>query len=375
MSKLKAGLIGCGNISDIYIKNAAQFNTFDIVACTDLNLDVAKQKANKYGIANVCKKDELISDPNIDLIINLTPPSSHAEVALEALYAGKHVYNEKPLSVSKEDAITILDTAESRGLMVGNAPDTFLGGGLQTCRKIIDEGLIGRPVSATAFMMNPGHEHWHPNPEFFYQEGGGPMFDMGPYYLTALVALMGPVERVTGSTKITHPERTITSQQKYGQKIKVATPTQINGVLDFKNGAVASIITSFDTLHHQLPHMEIYGTEGSMSVPDPNQFSGPVFIKRFDEKEWTEYPLSHGFTKNSRGLGTAEFAHSIINGQNPRASGSLANHVLDIMQGIHTASDQQQHYKITSICEQPKPLPEKINEGNFDQLLNLEKTF
>ncbi|MFG6150289.1 Gfo/Idh/MocA family protein [Halobacillus sp. B23F22_1] len=369
MNKLKAGLVGCGNISDIYIKNSACFNTFDIVACTDLNIDSAQQKAAQYNIPKVCGKDAIMKDESIDLILNLTPPSSHAEVALEALHAGKHVYGEKPLAISREEAGIILDTAKSKGLMVGNAPDTFLGGGLQTCRKLIDDGMIGKPVSATAFMMIPGHENWHPSPEFYYQKGGGPMFDMGPYYLTALVALMGPVERVTGSTKITYPVRTISSKPKFGQKIKVATPTQINGVLDFKNGAVASIITSFDTWHHRLPHIEIYGTEGSLSVPDPNEFSGPVYMRRFDEKQWTEQPLSHGFTSNKRGIGIAEFAHAILNGRHPRADGELAFHVLEIMQGIHEASDQQRHYEMSTVCEQPEAFPGGIDEKNFEQLL------
>ncbi|WP_082232991.1 Gfo/Idh/MocA family protein [Halobacillus massiliensis] len=370
MKSLKAGLVGCGHISDIYLQNARKFPSFEIVACTDLNEEAAQQKAVDYNIAKVCSREEMMNDRDIDFIINLTPPAVHAEVALEALHAGKHVYSEKPISISREDASQVLQTAKDKGLHVGNAPDTFLGGGLQTCRNLIDQGLIGRPVSATAFMMIPGHESWHPNPGFYYQKGGGPMFDMGPYYLTALVFLMGPVVRVTGSAKTTYSERTITSQPKSGQKIQVEIPTQINGVLDFKNGGVASIITSFDTWHHQLPPIEIYGTEGSLSVPDPNHFGGKVQIRRFDEQEWRDQPLTHGFTENSRGLGAAEFAQAIMNGESPRASGELALHVLDIMQGIHDASQQEKHYRIQSSCEQPKALPQGLEMENFVSMLH-----
>lgn len=357
MEKVKAGVVGCGNISEIYFKNAKRFDVFDIVACADLNVNLAKQRAQVFGIPKPCTTEELLADNEIDFIINLTTPKVHAKIALAALEAGKHVYGEKPLAVSREDGKRILETAKAKGLLVGSAPDTFLGGGIQTCKKLIDDGWIGEPVSATAFMMNPGHERWHPNPNFFYQEGGGPMFDMGPYYLTALISLMGPIKRVTGSTRITFPERTITSQPKYGEKIQVNTPTQINGVLDFKSGAIASIITSFDTWHHHLPNIEIYGTKGSLVVPDPNTFGGPVFVRRHDQNSWSEIPLTHGFTDNSRGIGVADMASSILEGRAPRADGELAFHVLDVMHGFKDASDKNKHYEPVSTCEQPSPLP------------------
>lgn len=377
MKKIKAGIVGCGNISSIYFENAKKFDVFDIVACADLDLERARQRAEEFNIEKAYSTDELIADPSIDIVINLTIPSVHAKVAIAALEAGKHVYGEKPLAVTREDGKRILETAKEKGLYAGNAPDTFLGGGIQTCRKLVDDGWIGKPVSATAFMMNPGHENWHPDPDFYYQEGGGPMFDMGPYYLTALVSLMGPVKRVTGSTKITFPERTITSKQKYGEKISVNTPTQINGVLDFQNGAVASIITSFDTFHHQLPHIEIYGTEGSMVVPDPNRFEGPVYIRRRDHQNWSEIPLTHGFTDNSRGLGVADMAHAILNEGTPRANDLLSYHILDIMHGFHDASENNRHYELTSICEQPAPLPAGISPETMYELLNSreQKTF
>ncbi|WP_077624690.1 Gfo/Idh/MocA family protein [Sediminibacillus massiliensis] len=373
MNKLNVGLIGCGNISSIYFKNIRKFRVVDIVACADLDLNRAQQRAEEYNIPKACSTEELIADPEIDLVINLTIPAVHAEIAVAALEAGKHVYGEKPLAVSLEDGRRIVELAEEKGLIAGNAPDTFLGGGIQTCRKLIDDGWIGEPVSATAFMMIPGHERWHPDPGFYYQEGGGPMFDMGPYYVTALVSLLGPVKRVTGSAKITYPERTITSEPKFGEKIQVNTPTQINGVLDFENGAVASIITSFDTWHHQLPYIEIYGTEGSLVVPDPNHFCGPVYVRRKEHTEWKEIPLTHRFTENSRGLGVADMAHAILGERKPRANAELAYHVLEVMHGFHIASEQDRHYYLKNSCSKPPAFPVGISAENFDELLLSEK--
>lgn len=359
---MKVGLIGCGNISSIYFKAGQVFEALDIVACADLNLDRAREKAEAYNIPKACTVQDLLNDPEIDLVLNLTIPKAHAEVAMAALAAGKHVYGEKPLSVSKEEGKNILDLAKKKGLLVGNAPDTFLGGGIQTCRKLIDEGWIGTPVAATAFMMCPGHESWHPDPEFYYQVGGGPMFDMGPYYLTALVNLLGPVTRVTGSARISYPERTITSQPKNGQKIKVEVPTHISGVLDFESGAIGTLITSFDVWHHHMPFIEIYGSEGSLRVPDPNTFGGPVLLKRHDAKEWSEMPLSHGFIENSRGLGLVDMIYALENQREQRANGDLAYHVLEMMHGFHEASEKGAHYWLSSTCQRPEAFPVGISE-------------
>jgi predicted dehydrogenase len=251
----------------------------------------------------------------------------------------------------------MLDLAQAKGLLVGCAPDTFLGGGLQTCRALLDSGAIGQPVAATAFMLSHGVEMWHPNPDFYYQPGGGPMFDMGPYYLTALVSMLGPVRRVTGSARITFPERTITSRPFHGQTITVNTPTHVAGVLDFANGAVATIVTSFDVWASQLPRIELYGSEGSMSLPDPNTFGGPVLLRRFDEQAWNEMPLTHGYTQNSRSLGVADMAYALRNGTPHRTNGALAYHVLDIMHAIHDASHEGRHVDLTSTCTIPAPLP------------------
>lgn len=355
--KTKVGIIGCGNISGIYFKNLQMFRNTQVVACADKLLERAQAKAEEHGVPRACMPDELLADAEIEIVVNLTIPIAHYDVCLAALEAGKHTHVEKPLSITREQGNRLIEMAKQKGLRVGAAPDTFLGAGIQTCRKLIDDGWIGEPVGATAFMLCHGHESWHPDPEFYYKVGGGPMFDMGPYYLTALVALLGPIHRVTGSARVTFPERTITSQPKYGTKVTVDTPTHIAGILDFDNGAVGTILTSFDVWHSTLPCIEIYGTEGSMSVPDPNGFGGPVKVRRRGAAEWATMPLSHGFAENSRGIGVADMAAGIKHGIPHRASGALANHVLEAMHGFHDASQQGKHYQMQTTCEQPAPLP------------------
>ena len=300
MKPAKVGIIGCGNISDIYFQAGKTFEAIDIAACADLIPERAQAKAEQHGIPKAVSPEALLSDPEIEIVLNLTIPKAHAEIAQKAVEAGKSAYNEKPLTITREDGRKLLATAKANGVRVGGAPDTFLGAGIQTCRKLIDDGAIGQPVAATAFMVCHGHESWHPDPEFYYKVGGGPMFDMGPYYLTALVNLLGPVKRVTGSARITFPERTITSQPKNGTVITVDTPTHIAGVMDFAGGAVVTIIQSFDVWAHGLPCIEIYGTEGSLKVPDPNGFGGPVLVRKPGQGDWTEAPLTHSYAANSR---------------------------------------------------------------------------
>ncbi len=364
---VKIGIIGCGNISGAYLQNGETFEILDIVACADIVLDRAREQAARYGVPKACSPDELLADPEIELVINLTIPAVHAEVGISAIEAGKHVYSEKPLAIEREDGLRLLQAAQAKGLRVGSAPDTFLGGGLQTCRKLIDDGEIGEPIGATAFMMGHGMEHWHPDPYFFYQPGAGPMFDMGPYYLTALAVLIGPVRRVTGSARITFPERTITSEPKYGQKIPVNTPTHIAGSMDYENGAVGTIITTFDVWASQLPRIEIYGTEGTLSVPDPNTFGGPVSIRRASEREWTQVPLTHDYTEQSRGIGVADMCHALRSGRQHRANGEMAYHVLDLMHAFHEASSESRHIQVESTYPRPAPLPLGLPAGVLDE--------
>ncbi|WP_078544678.1 Gfo/Idh/MocA family protein [Litchfieldia alkalitelluris] len=366
MRKIKAGIIGCGNISGIYFKAGNRFKDFEIIACADLELNRAQSKADEFRIKKAYTVEELLADPDVELVINLTIPQAHAEICLEALYSGKHVYVEKPLSISREDARQILDVAKEKGLLVGAAPDTFLGGGIQTCRNLLDEGVIGEVVAATAFMMIPGHERWHPDPAFYYQKGGGPMFDMGPYYLTALITLIGPIRRVSGTTRITYHNRMITSQPKHGESIHVETPTHIAGLIDFQNGAIGSIITSFDVWGTRLPHIEIYGSKGSLYVPDPNTFGGPVYVRKAGESSEVEVPLTHGYTDNSRGLGVADMANAMMTGKTHRANGEMAYHVLDVMQAFLDSSDQGSHIELSSSCKRPSPLPVGLVDGEVE---------
>lgn len=364
--KTGIGIVGCGNISGTYFNELKKYARLEVVACADLDLDRARQQAAQFQTPRACAVPELLADPAIEIVVNLTIPRVHGEIGLAALAAGKNVYNEKPLATCRDEAQRMLQLAKTKNLRVGGAPDTFLGGGIQTCRKLIDDGWIGRPVGATAFMTSAGHERWHPNPDFFYQPGGGPMFDMGPYYLTTLVCLLGPVTRVTGSAKITRPERLILSQPRAGERIKVNTPTHIAGIMDFACGAVGTILTSFDVCASQLPRIEIYGTEGSLSVPDPNGFGGPVLLHRANAEAWTPMPLSHGYTQNNRGVGVADMAAAIRSGRPHRASAELAHHVLDLMQSFLDASRDGRHISIQSACDRPAPLPPGLRDYTLD---------
>jgi predicted dehydrogenase len=311
-------------------------------------------------------------------MINLTTPDVHAEIGLVALRAGKSVYNEKPLAIGREDGRRLLAEAEARGLRVGCAPDTFLGGGLQTCRQLIDAGEIGAPVAATGLMFIQGPEAWHPDSGFLYRVGAGPLFDIGPYYLTALISLLGPIRRVTGSARITYPERTIGSGPKQGQTIPVETPTHVASILDFASGPVATLVTSFDVavsagaalnlydVGGALP--EIQGTTGTLSLPEPNTFGGPVRVRRLGEPGWREIPLTHAHTGNERGLGVADLAYALRTGRPHRANGELAYHVLDVMHAVLEASSSGRHIDLTSTCGRPAALPASFTEYQLEEL-------
>lgn len=366
MDAVNVGVIGCGNISGTYIKNLGGFKATRVIACADLDPKRAAAKAAEFGVPRACSTEELIADRDVDVVLNLTIPQAHAGVSRAALAAGKHIYSEKPLATAREDGRLVLDAARAHGRRVGCAPDTFLGGGLQTCRRVIDDGAIGEPVAAVAFMLSHGMESWHPDPEFFYKPGGGPMFDMGPYYLTALIHLLGPVRRVGASVRASFPERVVTSSPNHGKRILVETPTHVTGVMDFVSGAVATIVTSFDVWAHHLPRIEVYGSEGSLSVPDPNTFDGPVRVRGADADTWTSIPLSHGYTDNFRGLGLADMAAAIASGRPHRASGELAYHVLEVMSAFKESSDSGRHVEVSSTCSRPTPLPIGLEAGEVD---------
>ncbi len=365
-SKINVGIIGCGKISNAYLKGCAKYDILNVTACADLDLERARAKASEFSISKACSTQELIADPEIDLIVNLTIPKAHAEINLAAIAAGKHVWCEKPFVTNREESREVLAAAQAQGVRVGSAPDTFLGEGIQTCRKLIDEGAIGELVAATAFMAGHGHESWHPSPAFYYERGGGPMLDMGPYYLTALVNLIGPMRRVCGAVATTFPERKITSQPLAGTKIKVETPTHLTGAIDFQNGAIATVIMSFDVWGHHLPRVEIHGTEGSLSVPDPNATAGEILLRRAGEKEWG--PIEPTHTKIAgRGVGVADMACAILGSRPHRASGELAAHVVDAMLAFEESSASGRHIDLATTCEKPAALPTGLPAGQLDR--------
>ncbi|MGF7050554.1 putative dehydrogenase [Paenibacillus sp. DS2015] len=367
MDKIKVGIIGCGKISSIYMENFRKFEIVDLIACADLDLERAREKAAEFSIAKAYTPEELLADPEIQIVVNLTIPIAHASVCLQALEAGKHVYVEKPLAVTREEGERVLNAAKHHNLRVSCAPETFYGAGIQTALKLINDGVIGRPIAATAFMMSGGHEGWHPDPEFYYAVGGGPMFDMGPYYLTALVQLLGPIKRITGITGQAHDERVITSEKKRGQTISVEIPTHVAGVMEFEQGAIGTMITSFDIFGgSNLPPIEIYGTAGTLQVPDPNDFGGQVKYRLHRQSEWTEQPLLFGYDSNTRGIAVADMAYAIQSGRPHRASGELAYHVLEAMWAFHDSSDDRKHYEMQSTCTRPNPMPENLEPYTLD---------
>jgi predicted dehydrogenase len=340
-----------------------------MVAVSDVRLDAARSKAQEFGIPRACPVNELLADPSIDIVLNLTVPTAHVPVALAALEAGKHTYCEKPLGTNRQEATKVLELAAARKLRVGCAPDTFMGAGIQTARKLIDDGTIGRPVAFTAFMMCRGHESWHPSPEFYYEAGGGPMFDMGPYYLTALLNFFGPIKRITGAATVAIPQRTITSEPKRDKTIHVQTPDHICGTIEFEDGVVGTIITTFATHHPTYDPAQpitVYGTEGTLKVPDPNQFDGPVNVRLAQDAEWREvsrqFPMGYG-----RSVGLADMAYAIRSGRPMRASGEMGFAVLDAMQGFLDSAASGRGYEPQSRFDRPAPMPTRLPFGVLDE--------
>jgi predicted dehydrogenase len=362
------GVVGCGAISAAYLRMAPKLPILRMAACADLDVERARARAEEFGIPRVLSVEELVRDPEVEIVLNLTVPKAHVPVALQALEHGKHTYAEKPLGIDREEGRQVLEAAGRLGLRVGCAPDTFLGAGIQTARKLIDDGAIGRPVAFTASMLCPGHESWHPSPEFYYEAGGGPMFDMGPYYLTALLNLLGPVRRASGMASIAIPERTITSQPKHGKQIRVETPDHLCGMLEFESGVVGTLVTSFATrfapYDGKLP-ITVFGTDGTLKVPDPNGFDGTVYLRRVGDEEWSEAP--HAFpTGYGRAVGLADMAHALRSGRPHRASGEQAFAVLDLMQGFLDSSEAGRCVTPVTRYERPAPMPTGLPFGVLD---------
>lgn len=367
--KVKLGVIGCGAISGAYFGMAKNFPIVEVVACADMNIEAAKKKAAEFNVPKACSVDELLADKSIELVINLTIPKAHVPVGLQCIAAGKHVYAEKPLGVNTTEGRQLLDAAKNKGVRVGCAPDTFMGSGIQTARKAIDDGVIGRPHGFTAYMMGRGHESWHPSPEFYYEVGGGPMFDMGPYYLTALLNLFGPVKRVSGMASIAVPERTITSEPKKGKKVKVETPDHVNGLMEFTNGAVGTIIQSFAAPgadYNGKQPITVFGDKGTLRILDPNSFDGPVHFAPWGSGDWTEVPTA--FVKGyGRSVGAADMAYAIRSGRAHRASGEQAFAVLELMQGFLDSSNSGKTVEPTLKYERVKAMPADLPFGTLDE--------
>jgi predicted dehydrogenase len=372
---MRVGLVGCGNISDIYLQNARRFRDIVFTACADINAEAAKRQAERYAIHGRSVNDLLKSD-DVDIVLNLTIPEAHAQVSLQAIDAGKHVYSEKPLATAVAEGVALVAAAQARELRLGAAPDTVLGAGVQEARALIDAGSIGKPLTGLAAVMSHGMEHWHPNPGFFFRLGAGPVFDMGPYYLSALVTLLGPVASVQAMGQIGFDERIVTTpgSQLHGQSIKVETLTNVHALLDFASGAHVTFMASWDVWKHGVPPIELHGEKASLRLPDPNWFGGDLLIawqneewrtlhtdeKTFGVKNW---PKAEPKFANDRGLGLADMARAIVDSRPHRASGAIALHVLAVMAGILEAANGGRRVAIAPACERPSPLGETEAKG------------
>lgn len=369
MRRLGIGVIGCGNISTTYLRNAALFPGVELRACADLSADLARQRAGEYGIRAEPVEALLVAE-DVDLVLNLTVPNAHYGISMAALTAGKHVFTEKPLAATVKEGRALVAEARRRHLTIGSAPDTFLGAAGRLARRLIDEGSIGRAVAGTAFMLGRGMEHWHPNPQFYYQPGGGPVLDMGPYYLTMLVNLLGPVRQVMAMASIGSPERLISAPgPHHGTSFAVGTPTTVMALLEFVGGAVVTLGMSWDVFRHGNHPIELHGTQGSLRLPDPDTFGGTVALSR-SGGDWEEMPTDtslHGQLNwpyaapdraNYRMLGVADLARAIATGTAPRASGDLALHVLEIMEAILEAGGSGQAVALPAAVERSAALTE-----------------
>lgn len=368
MSKLKVAFIGVGSISGIYLDNLTKvFKDVEIAGVCDLIPERAENAKQKYNLPRVYENMfQAFQDPQVDIILNLTRPYQHYEVTRLALEHGKHVYTEKPLGITLEEGDKLVTLAKQRGLLIGGAPDTFLGAGLQSCRKYIDAGLIGEPIGAAAFMICRGHETWHPDPDFYYQPGGGPMLDMGPYYITALVSLLGPVSSLVSASKRTFPTRLITSQPHAGTVVDVNTDTYIAGTLQFESGAIGTIFTTFDVYYPHQARFEIYGSEGTLILPDPNYFGGPIQIFRPETGKMEELPLLMDYAENSRGLGLADMASAIRGERDARANVQQIHHVLEILTGFETSAREGKWLDLKTEYKRPAPMKKAALKGVLD---------
>jgi predicted dehydrogenase len=364
-TRSRVAIVGCGVISPVYATTLGRLDHVEVAACVDDVPGKADELAQSCG-AKVMTFDEVLADPSIDAVVNLTPPLAHSAVTGAVLDAGKAAFSEKPLGVDFAEGRALVDSARERGLRLGCAPDTFLGVGLQTCRAIIDRGDIGEPLAANAFMQQPGPEWWHPSPGFFYAHGSGPLLDMGPYYLTALVQLLGPAASVVGTARISRPQRTIRSKPRRGESIDVEVPTHVSAAVEFASGPIATMVTSFDVAASRYRHIEIYGTEATLAVPDPNTFRGPVLVRGVRDEWWRDVELNPKTLPQQRGIGLGDMMWAQRTGRPHRASAELALHVLEIMDGTLASARDGRRVALTTTCDRAAPLPTDLERGQFD---------
>ncbi len=354
-SPLRVGIIGTGNISLQYLHAARLFPQIQVVSCADLLPASAAERAREFGLRAQSVED-LLRDDGVDLVLNLTIPASHVAVNLAALRQGKHVYSEKPFGLSTEESKPVLELAASRNLRVGSAPDTFLGAGYQTARKLIDDGAIGAPVGGTAYFMSNGPERWHPNPAFFYGPGAGPVFDMGPYYLTALINLFGPIRRVFSAPRTPRAEREVGSGPLQGNRFPVTVPTTVFSLLEFASGPVFQFVATFDGFNHNHPPIEVFGSDGALQLPDPNEFWGNIRLLRHATGRWSDVAPTHPYGAGRyRSLGVADLAVGLSAGRPHRASGEMAFHVLEVMEVLTGPRAGTFPVEIASTCARPAP--------------------
>jgi predicted dehydrogenase len=363
--RVGVGIIGTGNISSAYLKAMQGFDVLDIRGVADMKQELAEKRAAEFGVPAAKSVEALLADPSVEIIVNLTIPRAHVEVGLRAVAAGKHIYGEKPLGISFAEGKTLVDAARARGVRVGSAPDTFLGGGHQQARAVIDSGALGKIVGGTAFFACPGHEFWHPDPAFYYDVGGGPVLDMGPYYITDLVNLLGPVAKVHALSLTPYAERPIRSEPKKGQMMPVKVATHVTGTLIFASGPLIQVTLSFDVPKHSHLPYELYGTEASMLVPDPNWFGGEVKVAK-PRAEFEEVPVTLPYADaNYRSLGVADMAYGILNNRPHRASGDLALHALEVMEAFDVSSKEGRTADNKTTVERPAPMSESLVGGKL----------
>lgn len=344
---LGIGIIGIGNISGQYLSNIPRLKSLKLIAVADLIKERADKVAREHNVLSL-SVEELLANKEIDAVLNLTLPQTHASINTLALNHGKNVYVEKPFALSTAEAQPVVRLANEKGLRLGCAPDTFLGTGIQTSKDVLLKGKIGTPFAASAFWSAPGHERWHPSPQFYYLEGAGPLFDMGPYYLTALVFLLGPIVNVIGNATRSDRKRKIHTGPLAETPISVEVDTHISAILTHASGAQSTIMVSFEAWGSRLPTIEVYGTEGTITVPDPNQFSEDTYIYTQSELEWKKVEPSAGYVDAGRAFGLAEMADAIENGRPHRVSGELGYHILEVMEAILNSSKGNTRIEIQS---------------------------